>query len=34
LASPILLDQRVFPANIGWRLGFGIGGMLGLNFDA
>jgi MFS family permease len=31
LASPILLDQRVFPVNIGWRLGFGIGGMLGFS---
>jgi MFS family permease len=31
LASPILLDQHLLPANIGWRLGFGIGGMLGLS---
>lgn len=29
LASPFLLDQRIFPANLGWRLGFGIGGLLG-----
>ena len=27
----ILLDQRLFPVNIGWRLGFGIGGMLGFS---
>jgi MFS family permease len=31
LASPFLLDQHLFPANIGWRLGFGIGGALGLS---
>jgi MFS family permease len=31
LASPILLDQHVFPVNIGWRLGFGIGGLLGFS---
>ena len=31
LASPFLLDQNLFPANIGWRLGFGIGGTLGLS---
>src|SRR6201994_4410851 len=31
LAAPILLDQALFPANIGWRLGFGIGG--GLRLD-
>ena len=31
LASPFLLDQNIFPANIGWRLGFGIGGALGLS---
>ena len=31
LASPFLLDQHLFPANIGWRLGFGIGGTLGLS---
>src|ERR1700747_1087706 len=31
LASPILLDQRAFPVNIGWRLGFGIGGLLGFS---
>jgi len=26
LASPFLLDQHLFSANVGWRLGFGIGG--------
>ena len=31
LATPFLLDQRIFAANLGWRLGFGIGGMLGLS---
>jgi MFS family permease len=31
LASPILLDQALFPVNVGWRLGFGIGGVLGLS---
>ena len=31
LASPILLDQHLFPVNVGWRLGFGIGGLLGLS---
>lgn len=31
LATPFLLDQKVFAANLGWRLGFGIGGMLGLS---
>ena len=31
LAVPFLLDQNWFPANIGWRLGFGIGGILGLS---
>src|SRR6201992_1368880 len=31
LASPFLLDNNIFPANIGWRLGFGIGGALGLS---
>jgi MFS family permease len=29
LAAPALLDQRVFPVNVGWRLGFGIGAVLG-----
>jgi MFS family permease len=29
LAAPILLDQRLFAANLGWRLGFGIGAVLG-----
>ena len=31
LAVPFLLDQSWFPANVGWRLGFGIGGVLGLS---
>lgn len=31
LAAPILLDQRIFPVDIGWRLGFGIGAILGLS---
>ena len=31
LASPFLLDQHLFPVNLGWRLGFGIGAMLGLS---
>ena len=26
----ILLDHRIFPVDIGWRLGFGIGSLLGL----
>jgi MFS family permease len=30
LAVPFLLDQRLFPADVGWRLGFGIGAVLGL----
>src|SRR6195256_1473091 len=30
LAVPFLLDQRLFAPNIGWRLGFGIGAVLGL----
>src|SRR6202000_2347729 len=30
LAAPLLLDQKIFAANVGWRLGFGIGGVLGL----
>lgn len=29
LAAPFLLDQRIFPVNLGWRLGFGIGAGLG-----
>lgn len=29
LAAPFLLDQKLFAANVGWRLGFGIGGVLG-----
>jgi MFS family permease len=31
LATPFLLDQRLFSANLGWRLGFGIGAVLGLS---
>src|SRR6202047_2161786 len=31
LAVPFLLDQRLLPVNVGWRLGFGIGGVLGLS---
>jgi MFS family permease len=31
LAVPFLLDQDRFSANLGWRLGFGIGGVLGLS---
>src|ERR1700753_1604664 len=30
LAAPFLLDQKIFAANLGWRLGFAIGGILGL----
>jgi MFS family permease len=29
-ASLLLLDAALFPATIGWRLGFGLGGVLGL----
>ena len=29
LATPFLLDQGIFAVNLGWRLGFGIGGVLG-----
>jgi MFS family permease len=29
LAAPLLLNQRLFAVNLGWRLGFGIGGVLG-----
>jgi MFS family permease len=29
LAVPLLLDQSLLPVNIGWRLGFGIGAVLG-----
>jgi MFS family permease len=29
LAAPFLLDQKIFAANLGWRLGFAIGGFLG-----
>jgi MFS family permease len=31
LAAPFLLDPRLFPVDLGWRLGFGIGGVLGLS---
>jgi MFS family permease len=31
LAAPFLLDQSLFPVNLGWRLGFAIGGVLGLS---
>jgi MFS family permease len=31
LAVPFLLDPRIFPTNVGWRLGFAIGGVLGLS---
>ncbi len=30
LATLVLLDTRFFPINVGWRLGFGIGAVLGL----
>lgn len=30
MATPFLLNQKIFAANLGWRLGFGIGGVLGL----
>jgi MFS family permease len=29
--TPLLLDQNLFPIDIGWRFGFGIGGVLGLS---
>lgn len=29
LAAPVLLDQKLFAPNLGWRLGFGIGGVIG-----
>jgi MFS family permease len=29
--TPLLLDQGLFSVNVGWRLGFGIGGVLGLS---
>jgi MFS family permease len=29
LAAPLLLNTDLFAANLGWRLGFGIGGVLG-----
>ncbi len=30
LATIVLLDPRIFPVNLGWRFGFGIGAFLGL----
>ena len=30
-ASPLLLDPHLLPLNLGWRLGFAIGGVLGLS---
>ena len=30
-AAPVLLDQNSLPVNVGWRLGFGIGGVLGFS---
>lgn len=30
LAAPFLLDTNIFAVNLGWRFGFGIGGVLGL----
>ena len=30
-ASPFLLDPHLLPPNLGWRLGFAIGGVLGLS---
>lgn len=29
--SPLLLDTNLLPTNVGWRLGFAIGGVLGLS---
>jgi MFS family permease len=29
--TPLLLDQNLFSVDVGWRLGFGIGGVLGLS---
>jgi MFS family permease len=29
--TPLLLDRNLFAVNVGWRLGFGIGGVLGLS---
>src|SRR6202045_4045253 len=31
LAVPFLLHQSLLPVNVGWRLGFGIGGVLGFS---
>lgn len=30
-ASLLILDPRIVPANIGWRLGFAVGGVLGIS---
>ena len=30
-ASPLLLDPHLLPVNLGWRVGFAIGGVLGLS---
>ena len=30
LSTIILLNPRIFPVNIGWRIGFGVGGVIGL----
>jgi MFS family permease len=29
--TPLLLDRSLFAVNVGWRFGFGIGGVLGLS---
>lgn len=29
LATPVLLDEKIFSPDVGWRLGFGIGAVLG-----
>ena len=31
VAAPVLLNQNLLPVNVGWRLGFGIGAVLGLS---
>jgi MFS family permease len=31
LVTPFLLDPNLLPPNVGWRLGFGVGGTLGLS---
>jgi MFS family permease len=30
VATLVLLDEKILPVNLGWRLGFGLGAMLGL----